>query len=198
MQLYWREFQSHSANCFDCVNKLVRIIFPRCTVGVNQAIPWRQNDTGASMCDCSLSATEFEYIDWTFLTTCQILPTLTNTVGNIKKELFFVVMANFCRWWECFWSITLWYSSSWPVCRLYFYVICGPAGLLILLGSWLWWCDVTRWRHSCHLDMVMTSFCGHAVAQINAPLSCCVNTNNPENVWGMSPRGRSSLHVLKI
>ncbi len=112
MQLYWREFQSHSDKCFDCVNELVRIMFPRCTVGVNQAIPWRQNDTGASMCDCSLSATEFECIDWTFLTTCQILPTLTNTVGNIKKELFFVVMANICRWWECFWSITLWYSAA--------------------------------------------------------------------------------------
>lgn len=53
----------------------------------------------------------------------------------------------------------------------------APCGTFPSLGSWLWWRDVTRWRHSCHLDMVMTSFCGHAVAQINAPLSCCVNKN---------------------
>lgn len=162
------------SHCFGCVNKLAHIMFPRCTVGVKQAIPWRQNGTGASMCDCSFSTTEFEFVDWTFLTMFLILPTSTIIVGNIK-ELFFVMMANIGRWREYFWSKTLWYSSSCPVYWLHFYVVCGPAGLPILLGSWLWWCDVTRWRHSCHLDMVMTSFCGSAVAQINAPLSCCVN-----------------------
>lgn len=43
------------------------------------------------------------------------------------------------------------------------------------LGSRLSRCDVTRWQHSCHLDMLMTSFCGHTVSQINALLSCAVN-----------------------
>lgn len=43
------------------------------------------------------------------------------------------------------------------------------------LGSRLSRCDVTRWQRSCHLDMLMTSFCGHTVSQINAPLSCAVN-----------------------
>lgn len=42
------------------------------------------------------------------------------------------------------------------------------------LGSRLSRCDVTRWQRSCHLDMLMTSFCGHTVSQINAPLSCAV------------------------
>lgn len=59
-------------------------------------------------------------------------------------------------------------------------------GPLLLLWAWLWWCDLTKWRHSCHMDMAMTSLCGHAVAQIIAPLSCRENGEKQVNVWGMS------------
>lgn len=72
-------------------------------------------------------------------------------------------------------------------------VRCGTSVFPWLL---LWWCDVTRWCHKCHLDMVMTSFCGCTVAQINAPLSCCVNRKTRD--WLKKEMGGwSSLLVLQ-
>ena len=43
----------------------------------------------------------------------------------------------------------------------------------------------------------MTSFCGHTVAQINAPLRYCVNRKT-EECLRRELCGNSSLHVLKI
>lgn len=44
---------------------------------------------------CVIAASlQRKYIDWTFLTEFQIIPTLKILSGKIKKELFFVMMVN--------------------------------------------------------------------------------------------------------